>query len=481
MDVNAPAVPGLGQDPPAVVPGVGRDPPAVVPGVGQDLIIDLTPLPADHVPKFLAEAKRIYGVSRPPFVRTGGNITDGMERAVFVTISGRRPDLPIRANLIAKRWDPLVSSRIYWTLDLNGQRFIVQSFPNNGCINGAKWVYCCWTGVDEEFEDLPIAFTCINGEYTSRPIRGPTESSAVPKQQARAMKTAYAVKRKAPSGLTEHLPEIDEESDSLPSSGDSSSWPSSEDVADQDYQAGVREDQQYSYEDFIKAFDLKATPPLAPPVFHTSQLTSSSGLRPQRERRDKESNPTKRARSHTPPAPLGFKKVKTPTHVTSRAPHQIHHASNDSSGFSETLYETPALTPSTKDPPSSISEAHIPKTQASASFPILTLHQKTHTILRASRDSTIIGFVPLRLLTCMTISTLFSSVITASGHQEHEEPIKCLMAVFDWKDENDVYKTIYIDKGTEDSFEIFLEIINEAPCWSDGGGKCGVAIEIVRA
>lgn len=80
----------------------------------------------------------------------------------------------------------------------------------------------------------------------------------------------------------------------------------------------------------------------------------------------------------------------------------------------------------------------------------------------------------------MTMSTLFSSVIAASGHREDEGAITCLMAVFDWKDDNDVYKTIFIDKGTQGSFEIFLEIIDEAPCWKDEGGRCGVAIEVVR-
>lgn len=80
----------------------------------------------------------------------------------------------------------------------------------------------------------------------------------------------------------------------------------------------------------------------------------------------------------------------------------------------------------------------------------------------------------------MTMSALFSGVIAASGYREDGEPIKCLMAVFDWKDETDLYKTIYVEKGTEGSFEIFLEIIDEAACWKDEGGKCGIAVEVVR-
>ena len=127
-------------------------------------------------------------------------------------------------------------------------------------------------------------------------------------------------------------------------------------------------------------------------------------------------------------------------------------------------------------------ETQNPQPQPSASLPTLSLYKQTHTILRATRNSNIIGFVPLRLLTCMTMSTLFSSVIAASGHREDEEPIKCLMVVFDWMKDDDIYKTMYIDRGTEDSFDIFLELVNDAPCWrEEGGGKCSIAIEVVRA
>ena len=144
MDVNAPSALGAVQDP----------------------ALDTTPLPANHPPKFLADAKRIYKDSRPPFVTLASKAVEGLKREVFIAKNGQRPPLPIRANLVSKRWGPLTNDGIYWTLDLNGERLIVQSFPNKGCVSGAKWIYCCWIGVGEEFEDLPSAFTCINGGYT---------------------------------------------------------------------------------------------------------------------------------------------------------------------------------------------------------------------------------------------------------------------------------------------------------------------------
>ena len=572
MDVNAPAAPGLGQDP----------------------ALDITHLPADHAPKFLAEAKRIYHDRRPPFVTTTGHSTAGSKRAVFVAKNGQRPLLPIRTDLVARFWGSRTMDGIYWTLDLNGERLIVLSFPNSGSISGAKWVYCCWTGMGEEFEDLPVAFSCINGEYANTlrsskdptaatyqsPSRNNTSTSAtansprhdhLPKitplvenhpveflDEAKALcvdsKPPFVIQKtrkprrrvllatqdghfsatsaetevvyrdwdlvndyptldldgkrfivmgnpggypggyqyhlwlgakagrvkkvvayssqhagagKTASGLTKHERQVSE---------DLSSSLSFDDEDDQNSEAGTAETEHYFYDDFRKGFDPTTILPSKPNKFSTRQSIVFSKERPRRKHK-----PTKRARSHTSPPHFGSKKGKAPAHTPKQTSRQTPYASDDSSDLSSPPYETPAPTPSINDHAAPTLEARPSQTQTATSLPTLTLYKQTHTTLRATRDSNIIGFVPLRLLTCMTMSTLFGSVIAASGHREDEEPIKCLMAIFDWKDESDVYKTIFVDKGTEGSFEIFLEIIDEAPCWKDDGGKCGVAIEVVRA
>ena len=114
-----------------------------------------------------------YHDSKPPFVCKSSAATEGAQRAVFVTKNGQRPLVPIHANLVRRSWGPPGSGSkwTFWTLDLDGERLIVQSFRNRGSISSAKWVYCCWTGVGDDFEDRPVAFTCINGEYTSVPVR----------------------------------------------------------------------------------------------------------------------------------------------------------------------------------------------------------------------------------------------------------------------------------------------------------------------
>lgn len=109
--------------------------------------------------------------------------------------------------------------------------------------------------------------------------------------------------------------------------------------------------------------------------------------------------------------------------------------------------------------------------EALPSLPNLTHHQQMDTRLRGSHDLEHKTFVPVRLLSCMTMTALFSSVIAACRCQGDEDSVKYLRAIFDWKEKDDVYKTICIHQETHGSFEIFLRVISEAPCWRHGKGK----------
>ena len=557
------------------------------PPVGQDAAIDTTSLPADQAPKFWAEAMRLYEHSRPPFVGASGSYPHGSRRAVFIAENGQRPHRPIRTDLVALQWSR--REGVYWTLDLNGERYIVQVFPNNYSVVGvgARWVYRYWTGVGDEFEETPLAFSCSNGAYidtsgtktkstpishqptarknpsinatanstrlhenhpveyleeakvlyegtrppfvilkTQKPRRrvllalqdgnfsaDSTESEVVYRewdsmndyptldldgkrfivwgnagrypggyryhlwlgrktgrvQKVAAFSYLHADARETTSGLTKHPPEIEDGSSS-----------SSDDEEDQD---SVTEYRRYSYDIFKRGFDVTVLPSPTPSKFSSGLTVASSEPSARKDSPPRKLKPTKRARDSTPPEHFSSMKDPAPAHNPKRISRQSGYASEDSSDLSSPSDEISEPVSSLNDrpapaPPASGNQTH--QGQVSSSLPTLTHYKQTHTTLRATRDSTIIGFVPLRLVTCMTMSTLFSSVIAASGHRENEEPINCLMAVFDWKDDADLYKTIYIDRGTEGSFEIFLEIIDEAPCWGNEG-RCGIAIEIVRA
>ena len=442
-------------------------------GVGQDPALDITNLAADHDPKLLAEAKRIYKDSKPPFLADSGNCVAGAKTPVFIAkkftplvqdhpVEGldeakafymaSRPPFVVRktkkprrrvllavqggqssaistkAEVVYREWDSLND---YPTLDLDGKRVIVMGSPGG---NPAGYRYRFWLGSKAGRDGEVIAYETI--------------------------KTA--------SGLTEHLSEADEGLDN-------------ED--DQDPQKGATVKEWYNYDGFRKAFDFTAIPPSRPSqfsLFSARQSIVPSEPSARKERPDRNLKPTKRARSATPPAQLGSRKGKAPDHAPKRTFHRTGYASDDCSGLSSLPHETPVPTPSINNRAAPSCETQDPQIQAPSSLPTLTLYKQTHTTLRARRDSSIIGHVPLRLLPCMTMSKLFKEIIAASRHQECDEPINCLMAMFDWKEEDDVFKRILIDKATEWSFEIFLEIIDGAPCWKDEGGKCSIAIEVVR-
>ena len=575
-------------------------------GVEQDLAVDLTNLPADHPVEFWTEAQHLYKNSKPPFVFGLHSKPHEFSKQVFVAVNGKRPDEPIRAHLVARKWGPTTKDGTFWTLDINHRRLIVAAFPNSGCVPGAKWVYCPWTGVDY-FEETPLAFSCIHGDYTNAlslktqyPAvtpqlttketistsetaadglchERPPNVAALPEDhpvefldEARAVYTKSTPpfvinKNKSKKSRRRNVPIVPDGQiltaptvaevvyrawDSLHDYGtvglegktfivrgvpggssggyryhlwlgskgedvnkviaksqpnDTNTTTSSltepfrefsealssselsDDDEDEVAHGGVRMEEAYSYESFRRGFD---------PT--TAQAPKPTQFSEQMERPRRIIKPTKRARSSTPPSHFGSgsRRGKGPAHATKRVFRRVNQPSQETSGVSSPPYETPAHTPSLtgrhrssqlsiSQPPTSQPETSQPGThqtqiQEPSSLPTLAPHKQKNAILRATRDSNVIGFVPLRLSACMTMSTLFSSVVAASGHREEQEPIKCLMATFDWKEESDLYKTIYINRETEGSFEIFLELIDEAPCWKEEGGKCGIAVEIVR-
>ena len=54
-----------------------------------------------------------------------------------------------------------------------------------------------------------------------------------------------------------------------------------------------------------------------------------------------------------------------------------------------------------------------------------------------------------------------------------------IRATFDWKQERDVDRAILLKREFPDTFEVFLEIVDGAPCWGTAGGRCGVGVEVV--
>lgn len=113
-------------------------------------------------------------------------------------------------------------------------------------------------------------------------------------------------------------------------------------------------------------------------------------------------------------------------------------------------------------------------------LPTLAPDKQNRTTLRI-RLPLFSDHVPLKLRTGMTLDSLFSSVITIYGQEDQEASIMGIRASFGWKSTEDPDSVIILKRAFPDSYEIFLEIINDADVWEEqgGGGRCAVDIEPV--
>ncbi|KAM0796675.1 hypothetical protein BDR22DRAFT_892999 [Usnea florida] len=133
-----------------------------------------------------------------------------------------------------------------------------------------------------------------------------------------------------------------------------------------------------------------------------------------------------------------------------------------------TINRSPHPTPST--PSQLASRFSTPPTSAypqstDSSTALLSPHKQSRTTLFVaiplSTDA-----VPLKLRSCMTLSSLFTSVLAVSAHPatgQDNSIVSGIRATFTWKGEKDVDRAILLKRDFPDCFEVFLEIIDGAP------------------
>ena len=139
-------------------------------------------------------------------------------------------------------------------------------------------------------------------------------------------------------------------------------------------------------------------------------------------------------------------------------------------------YETPSITPK---PPGS--DAVIKPSSCPEVYNLtISTHKQANTTLRvALASSDFVGVVLLKLRSCLTIDSFFTSILSASDNLSRETTASAVSVAFDWKEEGDPRKRICVKKGIPDSFESFVETIDEAPCWNEEKSKCEVAVAVL--
>ena len=184
-------------------------------------------------------------------------------------------------------------------------------------------------------------------------------------------------------------------------------------------------------------------------------------------------SPYFRQSTSTPYAPSSspsFKdKSRQPTELSTRETIEVPDLANAGPGdqSSTTIYSH-LMTPAT--PPIEAAPAGIPPSTFS-----LAAHKLARTTLRIADSNT---YTPLKLRSCPNISALFAKVLDVCGLTAHKDALEALKLSFDWMKPTDTERHMLLKERYEDSFEVLLEIVDDAPCWAQGG-KCTVGVEVV--
>ena len=107
-------------------------------------------------------------------------------------------------------------------------------------------------------------------------------------------------------------------------------------------------------------------------------------------------------------------------------------------------------------------------------------HKQNSTTLWVSLPSSS-DVVPLKLRSCNTMSSLFNFVLTICGLAEQQDKVLGLRITPGCARNVGGNDSMMLKREFEDSFEVFLDIVDAAPCWEKEGGRYYVAIEVVMS
>ena len=388
-------------------------------------VLSTTLLPDDHVPNFLPQARRDYTTSRPPFVRLNRNKAGlGPKRVTLATPDGQYPQREIPATLAVRAWD---SKSSFYTLDINGERTIVKPFGRRYTHAGrSRTQYRAWSGQGNTYQVAPVAFDLKddaddqqrNGEVSDGDSESKAEDIAVNDMDA-----------------------VDDE-DYAPSSSEGSS---------------TRNDsQQRPVLQGTTGRSNSPEPPVieAPPTYlNASQDDAAARGSEVGSRIEHEPVPCARL----PPSNRSSPETSTASPRNSEVTAEKRQAS-------ETLKTNRASKRRRPRQANTILQsttiARVPQS--------LTEYKQERTILFVPRRGSKSDVIPIKLSSAMTIPSFFSSVCAAAGIVDGED-LGIAVMLEPWN--NGLERNSIQRRDTIQAFEYFLEIIDEAECWKEEGGR----------
>ena len=419
-----------------------------------------TDLPDDHPIEWLAEAKKIYHSSVPPFA-TKQKL--GVRRMVELPlVEGQK--YAGKTEVVYRSWN---SSYTFASIDKDGQRFIVKVF------RGGSTPYRPWLGPEEGFSEKALAYSkqgprILQGKRPSLP-----KGWALKEDDERDDDYSPANRRKSfPMRRRQRLNyDLNEE----------------EEDADEDpFQegAGQVEVRVHSGRSSIEG-DYAGSDPGKQPLTSDkstaqppSQLINAvkKSLRlPKEQDVSPQSKPTKR-RS------IGGRAVTNESEENKRQKHKAVFSSDSEHSVPNKRLKTIKAVSHRQFPDPGPVVPQIPNHEPRPlDMQTLSPYKQSHTTLRIALIPYPLQAAVQRLRSCMTIATLFTTVIGVSGYKGNREKIFGISATFDCKPEDDADKSMVIREEWADSFDLFLEAVDGAESWKGEGGKCGVSVKLLVA
>ncbi|KAL6713457.1 hypothetical protein ACLMJK_008922 [Lecanora helva] len=482
----------------------------------------LTTLTDDHSPHGLTEAILKYRGKSLPFLSSPSYKNN--PRNVYLTENGQRPKDLVQAQLIHRMWG---NRYPMWTLDLNGNRFIVKGKPNNGMVLLAKWAYFAWSPELNGFEEKPIAFSTINNNpdnispamiranYGQKLTTNGLEDSGIATTEGEnssddeystdaSLETDTSTRRLRRDPLPGPCSgSDDEETHRGERKGPRHVWNQihskthekqpSHGISVTIVRRGVREGRPSLILSFRDTQKQSQGTTINQPVDGWVPIQAMD------ENSSLSQNATLNRAADSTTIPARPRRTVRPTFKTFKprdpSPHvpttRNRKGSNDLSRNSKTgprrhIHQTSS--PMTPNPGAASHNVTLPTPNHSTPEiseqpvepPLLTTHKQARITLRVSHASLpAMGIIPVKLRSCMTVDTFFATILAAAGQISDDPTITTIKVAFDWLSQQDTKKSICVKKSIPDSFEVFLEVIDEAPCWQVENGKCEVAVSVI--
>ena len=420
-----------------------------------------TVLPDDHPIEWLAEAKKIYHSSLPPFV-TKQKL--GVRRMVELPlIEGQK--YAGKTEVVYRLWN---SSHTFASIDKDGQRFIVRVF------RGGSTPYRPWLGPETGFSETALAYS----KQVPRSLQG--KRLSLPKGWA--------------------LKEDDERDDDDYSTASLRKWfqmrrrqrlnydlNEEEEDADEDpFQEGVGQvrERVRSGRSSIEGDDAGSDPgkqPLdsdrstAQPPSQLINAVKKSLRLPKEHDVLQQPKPIKR-RS------IGGRAVNNESEENKRQKHKAVFSSDSEHSVPNKRIKTIKAVSHRQLPEPAHLVSQIPNHEPRPlDMQTLSPYKQSHTTLRIALIPYPLQSAVQRLRSCMTVATFFTTVIGVSGYKGNREKVFGISASFDCKADDDADKSMGIREEWVDSYDLFLETGDGAESWKGDGGKCGVAVKLLVA